>query len=463
MPRAVLALASFVCIAAAVHAQSYVLEDLGTLGGAQSSAYGLNAAGVTGGSAFTAAGEFTSALWPPSGAAQNIGILPGYSASCVRTVGDAGEAVGFAQDDLNNPPAVEAYVWLDQPRYGLPAGLTGLGTLGGNTSFVGQSAINADGAIVGWSAPSPGAQSHAFLWLPAPNFGLPAGMTDLGVLGGPFSTARAINGKTQVVGETTVGGGNQQVAFLWTPGGGMQSLGNLGGQFGGALDINEQEIICGYSFLPGNQVVHAWVKEPGGPLMDIGTLPQFPNLTDSLAYSVNSAGQVVGWVAPSPCCQIANVARAFLWDPEEGMRDLNDIAGPLPAGWVLESAWNINDAGQIVGNARVNGEVRAYRLTPVNLTLDATPAAPITPTNLTLRVSGGVPGNLVFLGLLRVNGQPIPPVLCAADTLDADGAYELPAFLDTNLIGVTCRVVSATYDAPAQGFLVSNALDLVIQ
>jgi hypothetical protein len=46
------------------------------------------------------------------------------------------------------------------------------------------------------------------------------------------------------------------------------------------------------------------------------------------------------------------------------MLDLNSLV-TLPAGWTLTEAWDINNAGQIVGYASFNGLNRAFLLTPV--------------------------------------------------------------------------------------------------
>src|SRR5215469_8184114 len=69
---------------------------------------------------------------------------------------------------------------------------------------------NAAGQVVG-SAFGLGGPfvEHAFLWLPQPAYGLPAGMNDLGTLAGEqYSSANGINSTGQVV------GGSGTVSFM---------------------------------------------------------------------------------------------------------------------------------------------------------------------------------------------------------------------------------------------------------
>ena len=100
---------------------------------------------------------------------------------------------------------------------------------------------------------------------------------------------------------------------------------------------------------------HAFLYVPGElALRDLGTLP---GGIYSLAFKINNSGQVVG---------TANIAggdwHAFLYEGGE-MRDLNDLLPPA-SGWVLTSAVDINDRGEIVGRGTKDGREIGFILGP---------------------------------------------------------------------------------------------------
>jgi hypothetical protein len=69
------------------------------------------------------------------------------------------------------------------------------------------------------------------------------------------------------------------------------------------------------------------------------------------SYNVGSTGTILD-------------SHPFIYDTQ--MRDLNDLI-PAGSGWLLKSAWGINDAGWITGDGTVNGQDHAYLLTPVGV------------------------------------------------------------------------------------------------
>jgi probable HAF family extracellular repeat protein len=164
--------------------------------------------------------------------------------------------------------------------------------------------INASAQVVGTSGTNSGPM-HGFLW----QNGV---MTDLGTLGGSYSSALAINDAGQVVGKSSVSPTSADAhAFLITP-----------------EDTN------------GNGIPDRWYRDTNGDgrndlMRDLGTLGG----RSSSAADVNSAGQVVGTAAIA-----SGSDHAFLWQYGQ-MRDLGTLSGQTSA------ANGINNSGQVTGTA----------------------------------------------------------------------------------------------------------------
>jgi probable HAF family extracellular repeat protein len=209
---------------------------------------------------------------------------------------------------------------------------TDLGTLGGAEESWAYD-INDAGRVVGESHAA-NAPSRAFITGPDG-----AGMTDLGTLGGNSSHAYGINDMGQVVGESTARTNPYQGhAFITGPDGvGMTALGTLGG-FSRAFGINEMGQVAGVAEFSTLRF-HAFITGPNGVGMtDLGTLGG----DYSIAYGINDAGQVVGEST------IANgQTHAFITGPNGvGMTDLNSVVNP-PTGLTFFSANAINNNGQL--------------------------------------------------------------------------------------------------------------------
>ena len=144
------------------------------------------------------------------------------------------------------------------------------------------------------------------------------------------------------------------------------------GGAGRALDINENREVVGWQSVGGDRQAVLWkLSASQGQVLRrtvIGGLGEGPgNDTEfSTASAINNDGLVVG----SSLTDDLQTRHAFLYEDGE-IHDLNDL---LEDGddWLLVSANDINDDGQIIGTGVINGEEHAFLLEPITEGPDAT-------------------------------------------------------------------------------------------
>ena len=322
----------------------------------------------------------------------NIGVLPGGDDSTAQGISDTGHVVGAS--------AGYTYVW----RPG--SGMSKIDVLHPDFDYAGPDINSTD--VVALSGPHPDSDAFGFLWHAFRGAGGAA--TDLGSAGEAIcsegcdvepndqSFANGINDFGVIVGTSTIDGSagpSVMAPTLWPLAGDPIRLPGSGG--GNAREIaNNGRII-------GSRGPHATLWEDSDdPPTDLGLLPGSTG-SESDAQDVNETGTVVGTSETAP-----GVTRAFMWTPGAGMQpiaspntlggysggnaigpdgtivgssyngsethaiirepgkpivDLNTLI-PAGSGWTLTSARDINSEGQIVGNGVLNGEARAFLLTP---------------------------------------------------------------------------------------------------
>lgn len=322
-------------------AANYTFVDLGTLGGRDSYAFGINRSGSVVGFS-TMPGELFShaALWTGTTRA-DLGTLGG-AFSVAFAINNAGQVAGYS-GIAGDVYAAHATRWDAMTP-------TDLGTLGGRDSA--GYAINSAGKVGGYSWTTGLSHHRPTVWSGSTP-------TDIGT-GTPDQTFRygiayGINDVGQVVGP------NDGQATVWS-GGIPTELVGLSRLGSSVYAINNAGQIAGSSIMPpvmgdSTQLATRWDGNIPTALDSLGG-------TSSIAFAINSAGHVAGesYLAGN------SVKHATLWLGAVAT-DLNNFldASSASAGWYLSDAKGINDNGWITGSAKnsVTGETHAYLLTPV--------------------------------------------------------------------------------------------------
>jgi probable HAF family extracellular repeat protein len=253
-------------------------KDLGTLGGDDSGAYGINASGEVVGQANSSAGAPDQAfLWTQSAGMIDLGNLGGAS-SVANAINAAGQVTG--QSDIVGG-FTHAFFWSQS------AGLVDVGTLHGGQQS-GGNAINSAGEISGWA--NVGTTDHAITWTQS------GGLVDLGITASCGATAFGINDSGVVVGwyNNSTGCTFTAHGFSWTHAGGLKDLGVLsGGAYSFAYGVNSPGQIVGTGQSASlSPVALLWTAD--GAVHDLNTLisPKTPRILVA-ANAINDAGQIV--------------------------------------------------------------------------------------------------------------------------------------------------------------------------
>jgi probable HAF family extracellular repeat protein len=269
------------------------MRDLGTLGGTQSWALGINSGGqVVGFSYISGDRDNHPFLYNGSSHMQDLGTL---DSECDYAIGinNSGQVVGGPIFNYPNGGACGdrgGHAFL----YSGTGPMEDIGTLGGY--YCSATSINDNGQIVGYSWD----YGRAFLY----SGGI---MQDLG---SPYTVANAINNAGEIVGYFY--NGYNSHAFKYIGSGPIQDLGTLGGNYSIATAINNNGQIVGTSSHPEwGSDSYAFIYGGDGPMKDLCSLiDPSSSLKLNVAMAINDKGQIVGYGTNS-----SGQTHAFLLTP----------------------------------------------------------------------------------------------------------------------------------------------------
>lgn len=366
------ALLSLICMVAVLPSQTiaqgkdenhrrYKVEDIGTLGGSFSQAFGINSRGDVVGFATTAGDVSLHAFLWRDGLMTDLGILGTPDAlpySIAVSINSSRQVVGNSETSIPDPFGENfcGDFLICRPVVWETSEITSLPTLGGTNGVAND--INESGEVGGAAEteiPDPTClfpeifHFEPVLWKNGRAVRLPT------IGGDPDGFVVGVNDRGEAVGVTldcAFSPGGHSV--LWRHGKALDM--NAAGADPAAepSDINNQSQIAGTAFYAdGSALAMLWHN---GFTKVLGALPGHH---ESHGNAINNKGQVVGQsCAPGgwPDCSV------FLWD-KGVMRDLNDLVSdstvrPMDPG-------EINDGGQIVGTALTEtGELHGFLASP---------------------------------------------------------------------------------------------------
>jgi probable HAF family extracellular repeat protein len=248
------------------------MQDLGTLGGRDSTGIAINDAGQITGGADTADARRHVYIASATQPMQDLDTL-GTQSSVGNEINNSGLVVGI----LDTTEGL-VHVFIASAMHSMQD----LGTLGGRNGY--GVAINDAGQVTGGADTADG-QMHAFI------ASATQPMMDLGTLGGEWAEPEDINDAGQITG-TAENRDKQARAFIGTASPPLHDLGTLGGSSSRAYDVNNAGQVTGAATVASG-AEHAFVASATQPMLDLGTLGG----ETSIGWAINDAGQVAGAAA----------------------------------------------------------------------------------------------------------------------------------------------------------------------
>ena len=444
-------------------APSYRIEDLGVLSGdSESVALAVNSSGQAVGRSKPTGGFLRAVLWT-STSPTDLATVIGQQTSTANGINDAGHLVllsGFSAP--SSVTGATAHFWNG-------TALTNLGKLGAGQPSGGAASIandvNNNDEVVGraWSSPGSSGNNHPFRW----KSGV---MTDLAMP--PDCTSGEvydINDNGQMLGIAFgTGTCSNQVAIAWanhTSTGVIleQALATAGitalVRYSGG--INDSGVVHAQANISAQFRCVIITASPSVTMTTLDLLGTDTSQSGCIPGRINSFGEAVGYqhnTAPGA------VDQAFLYSGGV-IYDLNALVDAATrANWQLLEAYDINDAGTIVGKGSIGGQLHAFRAVRVsasggNLTVEDS-IAPYDDHALpfgTVTIGVGTIGTVTVL-----NGGGAPATIDITDFPDAPFGIADPGDCQLELAAGASCTITVTFD-PTTTAAASDSLTLSLE
>ncbi len=370
----------------------YAVIKLDTLGGEDSYGRALSEAGDVVGAASTLPDGSHACIWiGGTGIPVDLGSLGGTQ-SMALGMNSNGLVVG-----RSNPKG--GSIFDERPVLWRDGELLDLGTFGGDHGEA--YAINELDQIAGWAEFIPGESNprHACLWIDGQ-------ITDLGTLDSTVSEAHGMNNTGLVVGQAVSEANfGSWRAVLWENGQ-IRDLGTLRRLNNGqswAYDVNDLGYVVGGADIDVSERRNAFVWFDG-TMYDLGRLP---GTHAAYGNSINNQNQIVGTSIIQFLLSDAFIWEQG--EGMRALNDLiaPNSAWRLRTAWAINEAGQITGTGTRYGRS---SPTIGYVLTPVSPTMTLEPPSPGTAgTSNTLTVTDVSPGaRVTFVYSVRGGGTRIP-------------------------------------------------------
>lgn len=356
----------------------YDIVDLGSLGGDQAYAFGINNNGTAVGYANgplkdDGSGDREFGLHAASyinGVANDLGAF-GEANSLAFKINDSEQAVGYAIDTITRESDGESFESVENFAVVYEGGMVEKLSFDEDLRNSQATNINNNGDIVGFgdlvdnSGQFPVFIRRGFVKL---SDGTLTTIDDLDEELDLVTIATSINNFGKVVGLMQVVDENSNVrnrGFYYDTNSpeSLSLIPFVENRSTVITDLNDSDLIVGRA-QDQDGLYHAFYYEFNSGEESLNYIPYFgKDFRDATANAVNNHGDIVGNALVVPFSQSGvNTYTGFLYSDGE-LQDLNSLLA-CDAGWEIQQAQDINDAGEIVGVGIFEGEIRAYKLIP---------------------------------------------------------------------------------------------------